>query len=177
MNGLQIKAALEIMPDVQNFKGCYYNKNIPFELMKERECFFIVNTVTDLQKMGHWVLFYIKEFHLFFFDSFGLHATQYGSDIKNFFESYQYRKSLVFDHAIQNELSYLCGAYVLIFSYLKCKNYSVRQIKSLFTRNTRKNDSFIASYLYRLIGIKLSCNQMFCPKRMFFTSCRKYCVC
>ena len=177
MNGYQIKQAMDIIPETQNFRGCFYNKNIPFEFLGEKECFFIVNSVTDLRKMGHWVLFYIKSFHLYFFDSFGLHPSEYGWDIGDFFEKYPLRKTIVFENAIQNDFSFVCGAYVIIFSYLTCKNYSIRRIKSLFSKNTRKNDSFIASYLYSLIGITISCNQMFCPNYMFFSNCRKFCKC
>ena len=133
--------------------------------------------MTDLRKMGHWVLFYIKSFHLYFFDSFGLHPSEYGWDIGDFFEKYPLRKTIVFEKAIQNDFSFVCGAYVIILSYLTCKNNSIRRIKSLFSKNTRKNDSFIASYLYSLIGITISCNQMFCPNYMFFSNCRKFCKC
>ena len=73
MDNYQIVKALDLIPEVGNlFKGCFFNRNIPFSFMYERECFFIVNTLVELGNMGHWVLFHIKNDCLYFFDSFGL---------------------------------------------------------------------------------------------------------
>ena len=58
MDTIQIKFAIRsLFPANILFKGCYYNRNIPFDLLKEKECFFIVNTVINTNDMGHWVLF------------------------------------------------------------------------------------------------------------------------
>ena len=59
MNGFQESNALNVLPKTVNvFRGCYYNRNIPFSLINEHKCFSIVNTKTNLSKsMGHWVLF------------------------------------------------------------------------------------------------------------------------
>ena len=127
--------------------------------------------------MGHWILFFIKDFHLYYFDSFGFTPEDYGWDITDFFGSYPTCKTIVFVDPIQNEFSYVCGAYTILFSYLMCKNYSLGYIKSLFTRYRRKNDSYAVSYLYSLVGINLTCNPKYCPNHMYFGKCRAYCTC
>ena len=179
MNGFQISNALNIIPETENlFRGCYYNRNIPFSLFNERTCFFIVNTKTNLSRsMGHWILFYIRDYYLLFFDSFALEPRFYGWDIEEFYEMYPGCKSIMISRPLQNEFSYVCGAYCVVVSYLLSKNYTVKRIHSLFTKKTRKNDSYVSNYLYSLVGVSLSCNQQFCPGTMFGSTCRNYCSC
>ena len=90
MNWFQISNALTIMPEtVYLFRGCYYNRNILFSLFNERTCFFIVNTKADLSRpMGHWILFYIRDYNLLFFDSIALEPKFYGWDIEEFYQLY-----------------------------------------------------------------------------------------
>ena len=104
MNSFQISEALRIIPETDGLlKGCFYNRNIPFQLSKEKECFFIVNTIVNIKNMGHWILFFIKDFHLYYFDSFGFTPEDYGWDITDFFGSYPTCKTIVFVEPIQNE--------------------------------------------------------------------------
>ena len=178
MDTLQIMYAVQnISPTNRFFKGCYYNRNIPFNLMKERECFFIVNTITNVRKMGHWILFYIKNFRLYFFDSFAMSPVEYGWDIDSFFTSYPGYKTEVFQSPIQNDVSYVCGAYTIFFAHCMCMDYSLFHIKTLFTRNRRRNDSFVVSRVYSLVGLDIECKSDFCTSLMFFDKCRKYCLC
>ena len=178
MDSLQIKDAIQnISPTNRFFKGCYYNRNIPFHLMRERECFFIVNTIIDIRKMGHWVLLFIKDFCLYYFDSFGLSPVDYGWDIEHFYTSYPGYKAQVFHTPIQNDVSYVCGAYTIFFAHCMSMDYSLSHIRKLFTRNRRRNDSFIVSRIYSLVGMDVECQSNFCSNLMFFEKCRKYCSC
>jgi len=127
--------------------------------------------------MGHWILFYIKDFRLYYFDSFGLSPIDYGWDIDHFYTTYTGYKTKVFHTAIQNDTSYVCGAYTIFISFYMSMDYSLFYIKSLFTRNRRRNDSFIVSRLYSLVGLDIECNQNFCSNLMFFEKCRKFCSC
>ena len=53
MDTLQITNAIRnISPTNRFFKGCYYNRNIPFHLMKERECFFYRKHNNQHKKYG-----------------------------------------------------------------------------------------------------------------------------
>ena len=127
--------------------------------------------------MGHWILFYIKDFHLYYFDSFAISPIDYGWDINDFFRLYPGNKTEVFHVPIQNEVSFVCGGYTIIFAFYMSMDYTLSYIKSLFTRNRRKNDSFIVSRLYSLTGVNVTCHQNFCPNLMFYEKCRKYCSC
>ena len=140
MNGIQIRNALDIIPETYGkFKGLFLCTNVPFELFHQRECFFIVNTLTRPSgKMGHWLLFFIKNYKLYFFDSFGLTPETYNWDINDFYHNYPYEKLTVFDKAIQNDSSYVGGSYVIFFAYSMCKEYSLCRIISTFTDKKKK---------------------------------------
>ena len=127
--------------------------------------------------MGHWILFYIRDYNLLFFDSFALEPRFYGWDIEEFYEMYPGCKSIMKNRPFQNEFSYVCAAYNIVISYLLSKNYSISRIKSMFTKNTRKNDSLVSNYMFSLVGVGLSCTQKFCPGIMFGSNCRNYCQC
>ena len=51
---------------------------------KEKD-FFIVNTTVKNSILGHWILYYIKDCVLYFFDSFGQPLDIYGLDIESCF--------------------------------------------------------------------------------------------
>ena len=84
---------------------------------------------------------------------------------------------MMLNKPIQNEFSYACGAYYVIISYLLSKILTIKRIKSLFTKNTRKNDASVTRYLYSLAGISLSYREKFCPESMFGRGCRNYGSC
>ena len=80
MNGYQNNNALAIMPETEYlFRRCYYNRYIPFPFFSEQSCFFVVNTISNLNTpLGHRVVFYIKDYNLLFIDSFGMNPNFYG---------------------------------------------------------------------------------------------------
>ena len=127
--------------------------------------------------MGHWVLFFIRNYHLYYFDSFGMNPEIYKGDISMFFKSFQGFKTIVFNKPIQNDFSYVCGAYTIILAYFMTKNNSINLIKSKFTKNTCRNDNFIVKKLYSVAGISLTCNQLLCPNEMSHINCKHYCEC
>ena len=120
------------------FKGVFYNKNIDFNILDCHECFFIVNTITDITVFGHWVSFFIRNQHCYFFDSFGFSPDDYGSDILDFYSFFSGYKTVVFKKPIQDDFAYTCGAYAIVFSYYMCKGYSVRCIKLMLGFNRKK---------------------------------------
>ena len=126
MNGYQITNALANIPETERlFRGCYYNRNIPFRLFNEESCFFVVNTISNLRTpMGHWVAFYIKDYNLIFIDSFGMTPEFYGWDINDFYALYPGCRSKMLNKPIQNEFSYVCGAYCVVMPYLLSKFFN-----------------------------------------------------
>lgn len=180
MNGNQIYESIRIIPDLDGiFKGCYINVNVPFDIIDKRECFIIVNTLSSIShSMGHWILFYIKDFILYYYDSFGMDPAMYGGDINKFYDEYPYYKIKAINNALQQDSSYVCGCYCITFAHLMAINYNLFRIKSLFSKNKLKNDSYVTNYLYGLVGLKFSCVQNFCTNIMLNqSSCKKYCCC
>ena len=180
MNGIQIVDAIQKIPNLSSkFKGCFLNNNLPYDVYKSKESFFIVNTLTQpSNKIGHWLLFYKINHCLFFFDSFSLEPLAYGGEISKFFNEYPYHKILGTNHQVQNESSYVCGAYTIFFASMMSNGYSLEKINSTFTKNTtKKNDLIVTNFLYSSIGIELSCDQNFCPSIVFSTRCRNFCCC
>ena len=178
MDSMQVENAVNNINNMKiYFKGVFYNKNIDFNILDCHECFFIVNTITDITVFGHWVSFFIRNQHCYFFDSFGFSPNHYGSDIEKFYSDFRGYKTVVFNKPIQSSFSYVCGAYAIVNSYYMYKGYSIRQICNLFSKNKKKNDAFIVNQLYRLVGLRLSCVPKFCTLSMFGISCKFFCNC
>ena len=176
MDNHQIARLVSSLPEMNRlYKGCFYNKSIPRDQPYQKDYFFIVNTIQDIRKMGHWVLFFIRNFHLYFFDSFAMTPSIYGGDISNFFNSYHGYKTIVFKTPIQNDFSYVCGTYTIILAYFMTMDNSIPFIKSMFTRNTCKNDNFVVAKLYSLTGFTTTRDQL--SSHCYHVKCKKFCEC
>ena len=178
MNGHQIDNIINSLSEIKHlFLGIYKNDTIPFELQSKRNGFFIVNTTVKISTMGHWILYYIKDNCLYFFDSFGQPLSVYGLDIESFFDTYNYDKIKVFNSALQDDMSYVCGAYTIYFAYMMGKNHSTYYIKSRFSSNKKRNDSLVTKFIFLKTKTQIICNSQYCSSHMFQTKCRKYCSC
>ena len=72
----------------------------------------------------------------------------------------------------------MCVALILSYLAILCVKPILWDILNLcLQKNRRKNDSYVVSYLYSLVGITLSCKPMYCPSYMYFGKCRAYCTC
>ena len=70
MNGYHLIECIKTIPGLgYEFGGIFLNSNIPPKFRNCKNIFFIVNTIKDpyIEKIGHWVLFYIKDYKLYFF--------------------------------------------------------------------------------------------------------------
>ena len=178
MDGGQINNILNGMEETRHyFKGCYINKNLPKWFANIENGFIIVNTLNDANKIGHWILFFIKNMHLYYFDSFGNNPNNYGYRTSKFYNTYPKNKTIVFNSPVQADFSYFCGAYVIYFSYMMCLDYSTGFIKNKFTNNKKNNDKVVSRFVYKKSGIEHTCNSFFCPSYMFLTRCRQFCSC
>ena len=176
MDNHQITQSIQAISELKwLYKGCFYNKTIPFGMFQQKDCFFIVNTITDTRNMGHWILFFIRNYHLYYFDSFAMDPSVYGGDISNYFKSYHGYKTIVVENPVQNDFSYVCGAYAIIFAYFMSRDNSLPYIKSMFTKNTCKNDKFVVTKLYSLTGFTLACNKLSC--KCNYSICKNFCEC
>ena len=101
----------------------------------------------------------------------------YGGEISRFFYEYPNHKIIAVTKQIQNDSSYVCGAYVIYFTFLMSKGYTINKINDIFSNNTVKNDLIVTNFIYSLNGVKLNCRQDFCPSIVFSSHCRKFCCC
>ena len=178
MNGLQIIQCIDEIPCLkQIFIGVYNNKTVPMTLKNIRNGFYIINTANNVNKMGHWVMYYVKDFTMYFFDSFGCSPSEYGLDIAKIYNLYRFKKHVVFNREIQDESSYVCGLYTLYFAYLMCNNKTIEFINKKFGKNRSKNDLFVINYINKLLGLRFTCKKVFCSSLMYSYKCRNYCVC
>ena len=161
------------------FQGVFLNNNIPIDYLKsKRNCFFVVNTISSTHNIGHWVLFYIKDYCLYFFDSLGKDPEYYDGDIKKFYNQFMFDKLVVFRKQIQNSTSSVCGAYVIYFAYILFTCENVYRLKAKFTLQYVKNDKIVVNFVDKLFGIEQSCNINYCPVYMYMENkCREDCKC
>ena len=157
------------------YKGCYPAN---FLSPKYEEGFFIVNTSTKPNEMGHWLLFFNDGNSLNFFDSFGFHPKMYGGPIAKYFMGHRKAK-IVTEHSLQNPASFVCGAYCIYFAYFMCKNLRHCDIISKFdVNNTRKNDKIVEAFVFSLTGDPDCCSKKYiCGVLTFNSTCKKYCLC
>merc|ERR1712148_42678 len=102
----------------------------------------------DVKDIGHWILLYINNKNLFFFD-----------------------------YPIQSFDSFVCGAYVIYFGYEMCAHANAFLIKNAFTRFRRGNDKKVVRYVDKKMGISDMCCIDFCPRYMYDIPCKTSCNC
>ena len=178
MNGLQILKAVNCIPGANSlFLGCYTNDHIPGSFKSIRNGFLIANTESDPSKFGHWVLLYIKNYVLAFFDSFALDPIEYGGAIYFIYSTFKSRKFKAISKPLQSDHSLVCGAYTIFFSYVMTRN-KLSDIFKKLGRNKNKNDRFVARFLGKMAGVKISCtNRVYCFQNLFADECKTYCRC
>ena len=115
---------------------------------------------------------HIKYGDRYFFDSFGQPLSMYGLDIALFFNTYNGNKIKVFNSPLQDDISYVCGAYTIYFAYIMSKNYSTYYIKTKFSKNKKRNDSLMKKFIFLKTGTQITCNSRYCSSFMFQINCR-----
>ena len=68
--------------------------------------------------MGRWILYYIKDSVLYFFDSFGQPLEVYGLDIKSFFSTYTVDGVKLFNSPLQDDILYVYVKHTLYISHI-----------------------------------------------------------
>lgn len=179
MNAHQILSILDLNTQTKFLmKGIYDNTYIPHTFTSLNNVFFIVNTSFNDNIIGHWVMMWIYDNVLYFFDSLGKSPFNYKGEILNFYLKYQGRKCLVFNIQIQSSFEYTCGAYCIFFAYTLTKNFSINSLHRKFkTYNTRYNDKLVKRFIYKVTKTQYTCNSLFCSEYMFLNGCRAKCEC
>ena len=179
MNGFQIKSLLKKLT-VSNsfFSGVYTDKILPFEIIEKDKAVIIVNISFRNKKIGHWVVMYIYEKTLYFFDSYAKKPQFYGGNIDIFCKLFQGAIVFPVKKSIQEKGSFVCGGYSLYFAECIFKNMSISETMSIFSQKKPfENDVFIKNFVYSLIGSDKICKPQFCYRYMFNSDCNESCPC
>ena len=166
------------------YVGCYLRDRLPnptnIFLKYNNNFFLIVNTVssTSSEEIGHWILLYVRDDNIYFFDSFGRCIEDKDFGLSRYIKDYYPNKRLihVITYPVQHDDSLLCGAYVIYVAYKLSRDESPWNIKQSFSRFNRKNnDMKMEAFIKKLTGNIFKCNTNYCPS-VFNMKC-KDCQC
>ena len=119
---------------------------------------FILNTVANVDEVGHWVAFYKRANVLYFFDSLGKNPSFYNGSIVRFYQLYNDTREIVLKRAIQYEFSAVCGAYAIVFVYFMSRNRTSKCfVKNFRNVNKKINDRRVLIMYRRIFNAKF-CN-------------------
>ena len=119
------------------YRGTYSSDTLPKILDSWRPLVIVVNTDPSAQPGKHWICMFFDECeHGKFFDSFG----QYPARV---FELYmnKYCSAWTYNNKqLQSLISRFCGHYVIWFSVLKARKYSLTELLRNVSSDTGLND-------------------------------------
>jgi hypothetical protein len=175
MNNLQIDRIIYNTPTTKSgYLGCFSARDMP---MSPRIGFMVINVSTSTSDMGHWVMFYSNGQRIIFLDSFGFSPNVYAGNISEYFNSFEYC-TVAINKAIQNNHSYVCGAYCIYYIYYLCKNISLGVINRRFHTKTKlRNDIKVEKFVMNLTNTRQTCVRDMCSLYTFNTKCEKICNC
>lgn len=183
MNTVQITEILRSNSVTKNyFLGCFSADRLAEIRIDLRHNFFFITNILSSHEngMGHWLLLYVYNKDVLFFDSFGLQPSNYNNVyINNFLHAFKPMNiSVAQSYPLQSEKSLLCGAYCIYVSYHLCNNYSIENILAKFTVNSRmSNDKRVDNFLEDITGTRKHCNRFMCPTLTFNDVCKSKCNC
>ena len=161
MDGFTIKNVLAANRFTSRvFMSCFMNdaSSIFHYLGFEIDYAFILNTVINVDQVGHWVVFYKRGNVLYFFDSLGKKPSFYNGSIARFYQLYKGAREIVLERGIQYEFSAVCGVYAILYIYFMSKNRtSVSFVKNFRNVDKTVNDRRVLT-MYRRIFNEKFCN-------------------
>ena len=98
---------------------------------------YVVNTDSSLGPGKHWVCVFVGDL-CEYFDSLGNPPLEAKLFIQN------QRKPYIYSNIkLQGSDSDVCGDYCILFSYFRCRGYSMEKFVNMFTNDVDKNDRII----------------------------------
>ena len=98
---------------------------------------YIVNTDSSTGPGKHWVCLFVEDL-CEYFDSLGNPPLE----VKSFIQKQQ--KPYIYSNIkLQGSNSDVCGDYCILFSYFRCRGYSMKHFVEMFTNDVDKNDNEI----------------------------------
>ena len=110
---------------------------------------YVVNA--DCGKGRHWVVLYVRDKTVEFFDSFGRHPK----DVQNgdlFMQCIGDKTLVVTSKNVQHPISYVCGWYCLAYAMFRVK-FSLLKFYRLFTDDHCRNDDLVV-YMVKKLFVK-----------------------
>ena len=109
----------------------------------------IVNTDNSSKSGSHWVLLYVTDQNIFFFDTFGRNyddSEMFPADFVKYMKKYiGNRKSKFNPRILESLLGNACGQFCLYYLFEKCLD--ARQILKPFTSDLKNNDMFVKRFV------------------------------
>jgi len=124
----------------RHFIGVFARDQLPKKIKYPSS--FIFNTDTSDKPGNHWLaIYYNKQKHVTFFDSFGQKPSYY--NMYNYLKKTS--KKIIYNNlCLQNLNSYYCGKYCIYFLMLSSRNFKLISIQKLFSKqDTLFNDKLI----------------------------------
>lgn len=188
MDGRQLDTAIrKNLPEacVRQFWGCVTSDELTKIIVSPKHfpVIIIANILpsSSIDKMGHWVCFYIKDRVIYFLDSFGIKPENYSKHFITFFKNHTDFSVWRQNYPIQDQWSHNCGAYVLYFIHVICTQ-GIERLKTILHRKLRLgypplNDKAVLKYVYKNYKARMPpCEQAFCMKGSTYKDCVfKYC--
>lgn len=148
MNSLKIGRLMKKLCKHQ-FLGVFAADRLPTHLPPKRPLLLICNTDKHNEPGEHWVAIYIDEDMCGeYFDSYGLPPlATFENFLNRFSNSWIYN-----DCKIQSVISHFCGHYCIMYGVLRCLNYTMYDIVSIFTDDTALNDWTVHNFVCNKIS-------------------------
>ena len=128
MNTFQLWNALATNPITRKKFGGIFSKDTLKFVKEPLPQLIICNTDVSTQSGKHWILLYIDEKCLEYFDTLGNDINYYGLELLHFLKLTKVKKYKRVPKRIQPINSSMCGEYCLYYAYARCRGESMASI-------------------------------------------------
>jgi len=127
------------------FRGAYpYDKVDSSKIDKNTRNIFMINTTPSYKKYGHWVLYFIDNDSLYYFDSFSRDTRAYGTQFHQCYEILTKNyKVITISRQVQSYKSNLCGEFCTFVAKKLCRGETINMIFEYFSNELIKNDKVV----------------------------------
>ncbi len=130
----------------RTFCGVYPKDGMPRQI-HTYPCGIIVNTDDHTKPGTHWLLIFIESpDYGEFIDSYGNPPSYYSDRFIKYLN--KHCKEWTYNHkSLQDTFSTVCGEYTIFFLMHRARKISMKKIVSLFSRNKKRNDDIVYSFV------------------------------
>lgn len=184
MNNQQIMKALQGRLYHNNiyFLGCLPADDVAklnLRSESDKPIVFIANVLgaSQASKMGHWVVFYVSDKCIYFFDTYALTPSLYSKYFRSFLNKHKDYPVFKLAAILQSDKTLVWGVYCIQFVYL-CNKIGLERTSQFLKDNYDlgnflKNDRKVLTYAYRMFKMP-PCIKTFCQSSQGLTY--KHCI-